>query len=1323
MSRRTFTFLLEVEKDGKVQATIRDPDGKLLGQPRGEFGFRQVIPPEIWELHQQAYRRQISDEQVARLGEALFGALFDQGPQPLRSEFLRLLNDQVIPARETVLRFVIDVDESSLPAVASLPWEFMRVPDNANLGMLWLATHPRIILSRQRKRWFAPKPIQLTDHDRLKVLVAVAEPTAPGPDGVRLGAVKFEDILDTLQTLTTRLGSRIELLAPVHPATFKAVEDALHQGQPHIFHFIGHARLKDEQQREVGQVALVDNMQGAPEWTDARVFSDLFNQHAPSLVMLQACESAAGSPSEAFVGVASQIMEKNLPIVLAMQYEVTNATARTFTLEFYERLSRGEPVDKAAQEARRRIVLQRIRYSRPDFATPVLFMNVEDGNFFPERTRTLAWQNVLDYSRQQTDRFLRELLSTADRLRTFIPTVYVNRHAESDLQAFLESESAGLILLGDSGSGKTNMLCHWTLVLQAAGHGVFFYDCSGSLRSELDAELAQDLSLDDPQELWTILEEVSGLAEQQGRCFVLIFDAINQFRGRDSTGPETILKLLDSMVGRLSSRHLKIVMSCSLPMWRQLERAEVTQLFWSRYYRPGGGEPFLQLGTLTTDEFEAAYPHYQEFFHLHTPLGELSPELRERLRMPLLLRMVAEAYKDRTEPIADEELALGIFARYYNERVKRRADQFFLEHLATEMLRQCQSVLQVQELVQNELLRTAVLDDSADSSYYRMLDAGVLSETSEDVWNNSLVRFSYSRVGAYVLANYLRSQPGEILEKLEMLTRLSKEFSLAWDAALMLLLQQNELKTFVSLAQSAELVLRELAVEGLVELHQDHPAKATNLIEALLQTSSEEAHRTGLKAAYYIGLSARSIFLWAAVKGSPALRRATKDTLYLIWRTRAFQAQNAGRQETPAGQSEPDFVFELMRELSGRIGLSSLGELPNALEFIIDLSITIYINHCDEPGIVQRMSDLWYEVLVNRLHMDLLNTGILGPGFEKLIIEIVARAFTGRLLDTLLFTELVPAERFFNLTAAEKERFRRVALLSDPSTDLVSAADDLAYLFNSDIVLFNIVAALVVAIHAFVQFELNRVFLTEILEKLEARGLLWLLLAFAVLIRATPSAWVEWTESITRQLIERYPEIFYNTQTGALVGFDIALLPLGLAYGKRGLAMPYFESNIREGLEQGDLQKVARWIVGLGPVGFYYPQAVFHTLRATITDFTLPELQTALINSLAITRTLHFDAVDIFLRQINASEAMRRQVAAASDIELVRRYVYWLGIYNNAVHQALYYPRMRQHLLIGGLLALAEAHQAKDFIASYTLVPIRMVRESGYRLDAWTLPG
>jgi hypothetical protein len=93
------------------------------------------------------------------------------------------------------------------------------------------------------------------------------------------------------------------------------------------------------------------------------------------------------SSSQAFVGVASKVVQQNVPVVVAMQYEVTNSTASRFALRFYQQLAANDPVDIAAQYGRRAIALGSTQYRKRDFATPVIFMRVQDGYLFRRDTQ------------------------------------------------------------------------------------------------------------------------------------------------------------------------------------------------------------------------------------------------------------------------------------------------------------------------------------------------------------------------------------------------------------------------------------------------------------------------------------------------------------------------------------------------------------------------------------------------------------------------------------------------------------------------------------------------------------------------------------------------------------------------------------------------------------------------------------------------------------------------------------------------------------------------------------------------------------------------
>jgi hypothetical protein len=378
MLEGTYTYRIRLANWNHVQVEIFDAGNQEGGQPRGAFGYKDALRQEIDGLIQLARQKQLPAQQVRQLGEALCNALFDD---VLRQNFVDLYYKIVQSGGQKLLRVELDVDELDLPMVAALPWEFMCLPAQANLGSLWFGTEPNIIFSRRRSQWQPAPAIQLKASEKLRLVLAIAAPQD-------LEAVAYEELWQALTIMAAEPANRIELLAIINPANPEEIDSALAQ-KPHIFHFIGHGRWQNDAGDSVPEIALVDDL-GDALWVDADYFSELFNQHRPGIVMLQACDSGALSASQAFVGVASRIVQQNIPVVVAMQYEVSNSTANRFARRFYQQLAQGDPVDRAAQYGRRAIALGPLQYKSRDFATPVLFMRVRDGRLFERSTPSLV---------------------------------------------------------------------------------------------------------------------------------------------------------------------------------------------------------------------------------------------------------------------------------------------------------------------------------------------------------------------------------------------------------------------------------------------------------------------------------------------------------------------------------------------------------------------------------------------------------------------------------------------------------------------------------------------------------------------------------------------------------------------------------------------------------------------------------------------------------------------------------------------------------------------------------------------------------------------
>jgi CHAT domain len=369
MNKTYSTFRIRVANDARVQVEKWDAEHHDLGQPSGVLRYQENLA-EITPLLQSVSNGDLKTAKQARaLGEALFNTLFDDR---LGQKFIDFYYE-VVQKGKQLLRVELDIDERELPEVAALPWEFMCLPERENLGELWLGTDPNLVFARRRSQWNPAEPIQLKPGEKLRIALAIAAPRG-------LNSVKYEEVQTVLEELAEKHSDRIELLPVVNPATPDAIDEILEQ-EPHIFHFIGHGRLENEEGEKVGQIALVKEILNTASWVDAGFFGGLFNTHRPGVVLLQACETGMSSASQAFVGVASKIVQQNVPVVVAMQYEIINATALQFSCKFYERLAKENPVDIAAQNGRRTLALDS-QYRNRSFATPVVFMRVQDGYLF-----------------------------------------------------------------------------------------------------------------------------------------------------------------------------------------------------------------------------------------------------------------------------------------------------------------------------------------------------------------------------------------------------------------------------------------------------------------------------------------------------------------------------------------------------------------------------------------------------------------------------------------------------------------------------------------------------------------------------------------------------------------------------------------------------------------------------------------------------------------------------------------------------------------------------------------------------------------------------
>ncbi len=364
-----------------------------------------------------------TDEAFLRdLGTWLYNALFTGDIESLFQHSL----GEVIGQEEQGLRIRLRIDP---PAIAALPWEYTYTPRQK----YFLGASRKTPLSRYLEVF---QPIRsLKTALPLKVLVAI-------PSGSGLDTHGEKEIL---REALGRLGDAVQLRFLEGRVTRSIVGDALLEERHHVFHFIGHGKFEDGQ----GYLVFNNGEDGGEDPISDEVFARFFlDEPSMKLILLNACEGAKVSSSQAMVGMASRLVERGIPAVIAHQYPVTNPEAGRFAREFYRSLcvsTEAGHVDVAVAHARNQLS---IHFSgERSLGTPVLFMRAPDGLIFdlpsaPPPSSLRPESPLTDEER----RHLKKLLDEHERNRRVLEeqVAAMGAFASDSTKSLLEKEIAAI---------------------------------------------------------------------------------------------------------------------------------------------------------------------------------------------------------------------------------------------------------------------------------------------------------------------------------------------------------------------------------------------------------------------------------------------------------------------------------------------------------------------------------------------------------------------------------------------------------------------------------------------------------------------------------------------------------------------------------------------------------------------------------------------------------------------------------------------------------------------------------------------------------------
>jgi hypothetical protein len=246
---------------------------------------------------------------------------------------------------------------SMIDWVADKPWELAFDPARRT----FLATSD---VNFVRNVFTAvPTEVRSRRRDRLRILVATAEPRGTAPIAAREEATLvrrgFRPLVDA------GLAS-VSVLPRVTP---EALHRRLTREAVDVLHYVGHGSY-DETARE-GCLFLEDG-KGRPKPVDAAAFRQIVGRRGTDLVFLNACETGRGGRVDFNRGLGPALVAAGVPAVVANQYAVLDAAATSFARELYAGLAQGRRLGEAAREARV-AVGHTVGAGALDWAVPVLF--------------------------------------------------------------------------------------------------------------------------------------------------------------------------------------------------------------------------------------------------------------------------------------------------------------------------------------------------------------------------------------------------------------------------------------------------------------------------------------------------------------------------------------------------------------------------------------------------------------------------------------------------------------------------------------------------------------------------------------------------------------------------------------------------------------------------------------------------------------------------------------------------------------------------------------------------------------------------------------
>jgi hypothetical protein len=328
----------ETDDGWQVSADIY-PEGTSI--PPVQVDLNSVRRQVARLLRQWASRGRVQEgEQIRLLGSILYSAVF---PLDIGRALVALIQQPDKGRVFVGLRLEDGTDED----LVQLPWEHLYLPTNPGM---YLAAEPRLSFARTMSKG----PSQDEDSPKsggLSILVVAVKPkefdSEFRAEGRRVSPI--QEAVDELGKAVKDVDG-LEATTLDNPDPYE-LEREIDAGSYDIIHYVGFGRL----QATTEELAVGSDTRDGIDYIPIDVFATCLVQGKPRLVVLQLCEAPAGTIPADFAVRGPALLNVPISAVVAYQYPVAPGAAAKFNEEFYKAVGTGQSVDRAVQQARKKV--------------------------------------------------------------------------------------------------------------------------------------------------------------------------------------------------------------------------------------------------------------------------------------------------------------------------------------------------------------------------------------------------------------------------------------------------------------------------------------------------------------------------------------------------------------------------------------------------------------------------------------------------------------------------------------------------------------------------------------------------------------------------------------------------------------------------------------------------------------------------------------------------------------------------------------------------------------------------------------------------------